>query len=144
MDAIRQFVAPSSVPGLFLVAIAIAAILVYVPFFAVGLGRLQVGYDSHRPRAMFDKLPPYAQRATWAHQNGFESLAFFTPAALMAYATEQSSTVALGAAIAYLVARLLYPLFYIFDIPILRSMMFAVANLGVFTLFYLSCRTALV
>ncbi|MEO0532724.1 MAG: MAPEG family protein [Cyanobacteria bacterium P01_A01_bin.123] len=143
MAFINQFVSEQSVPGLFLVAIAIAAILVYVPFGVVGYGRLVVGYDSTQPRALFDKLPPYAQRATWAHENGFESLAFFAPAALMAYVTGQSSTVALGAAIAYLIARLLYPLFYILNIPTLRSLMFGVANIGVFTLFFLSCRTAL-
>ena len=143
MEFINQVLSEQAVPGLFLVAVAIAAVLVYVPFLVVGYGRLQVGYDSSKPRAMFDKLPPYAQRATWAHQNAFESLAFFTPAALMAYITGQSSALALGAAIAYLIARLLYPLFYILNIPTLRSLMFGIANIGVFTLFFLSCRTAL-
>ena len=50
-----------------------AVILAYAPFLVVGWGRLQAGYDQSAPRAMFDKLPPYAQRATWAHQNSFEA-----------------------------------------------------------------------
>jgi len=33
---------------------------------------------------MFDKLPPYAQRATWAHQNSFEAFIMILAAALMA------------------------------------------------------------
>ena len=65
------------------------------------------------PRAMFDKLPPYAQRATWAHQNSFENFMVFSAAALMAYVTGVNSQTSLFAAIAFVVARLLYSIFYI-------------------------------
>ena len=127
----------------FLLALPLGVILVYLPFMVVGYGRLQVGYDMSKPRDMFSKLPPYAQRATWAHQNGFESFIQFAPAALAAYATGLTSPLALGAAIAYLVARILYPVFYILDIPLLRSLMYGIGSLGIFTLFVLSCRSAL-
>ncbi len=130
-------------PGVLLLCIAIAAFLIYVPFLAVGYGRFKVGYDRSAPRAMLDKLPPYAQRATWAHQNSFESFIVFAPAALMAYVTGQDSGLALGAAIAYLIARLFYPIFYILDIPALRSLMYGVGSLGITLLFVLSCRSAL-
>jgi uncharacterized MAPEG superfamily protein len=130
-------------PGFLLVSVAIAAILVYLPFLAVGYARFATGYDQSAPRAMLPKLPAYAQRATWAHENAFESMILYAPAALMAYVTQQQSTVALGAALAYLVARSLYPLFYILNIPLLRSLMFGVANIGTFTLYFLSCRAAL-
>ncbi len=132
-----------AMPGFLLVSIALAAGLVYLPFFAVGYGRFSVGYDKSAPRAMLDKLPPFAQRATWAHENAFESMILFAPAALMAYVTGQQTSLALGAAGAYLGARALYPVFYIADIPVLRSLMFAIANLGTFTLYVLSCRSAL-
>ncbi len=130
-------------PGFLLVSVGIAAILVYLPFLVVGYGRFKVGYDRSAPRAMVPKLPPFAQRATWAHENAFESMILYAPAALMAYITQQESTVALGAAVAYLAARALYPLFYIADVPNLRSLMFGIANIGVFTLYFLSCRAAL-
>jgi uncharacterized MAPEG superfamily protein len=61
----------------------------------------------------------------------------------MAYVTGQQSPLALGAIVVYLIARSLYPLFYILDIPLLRSLMFAMANLGTLTLYILSCRAAL-
>lgn len=131
-------------PGLFLVCLPVAAALIYLPFLVVGYGRLQAGYDTSRPRAMFDKLPAYGQRATWAHQNGFESFIQFAPAALAAYVTGLDSTLAVGAAIAYLIARTLYPLFYILDVPLLRSLMFGVGSLSIFTLFVLSCGSALI
>jgi uncharacterized MAPEG superfamily protein len=126
-----------------LVSIGLAAILVYLPFFAVGYGRFQVGYDRSAPRAMVPKLPAYAQRATWAHENAFESITLYAPAALMAYITQQQSALALGAVVAYLGARSLYPLFYILDRPNLRSLMFGIANISTFTLYFLSCRSAL-
>lgn len=130
-------------PGTLLVCIVVTAVLVYASFIPVGVARVQMGYDRSAPRTMTEKMPPYAQRANWAHQNGFESLTLFAPAALMAYVTGQDSTVALGAAIAYVIARALYSVFYIFDIPLLRSAMFAIGSVSIFTLFFLSCRTAL-
>lgn len=130
-------------PGFLLVSIGLAALLVYLPFLVVGYGRFTVGYDQAAPRAMLLKLPPYAQRATWAHENAFESIILYAPAALMAYVTQQQSELALGAAIAYLIARTLYPVAYILNLPIGRSLMFAVANLSTFILYFLSCRSAL-
>ncbi|MDB9525959.1 MAPEG family protein [Oscillatoria sp. CS-180] len=129
-------------PATLLYCIVIGAVLIYAPFFVVAIARLQVGYDMSAPREMVNKFPPYAKRANWAHQNSFESFTLFAPAALMAYVTGQDSTLAVGAAIAYVLARSLYSVFYILDVPVLRSAMFAVGNVGIFTLFILSCRSA--
>lgn len=126
-----------------LVAIALGAVLIYVPFGVVGLARIKLGYDYSAPRAMFDKLPPYAQRATWAHQNAFESFTIFAPAALMAYVTGVTSPLATGAAIAYVIARSLYPVFYIANIPIARSLMFGIGSLSTALLVVLSLQTAI-
>lgn len=127
---------PVSVAMLY--CIVAAAVLVYLPFLVVAYGRLQAGYDMAAPRALFDKLPAYAQRATWAHQNSFESFMLFAAAALMAYVTQVETTLAIGAAFSYLVARLLYSVFYILNVPILRSLMFAVGSAGIATLMFLS------
>ncbi|MGJ3246365.1 MAG: MAPEG family protein [Elainellaceae cyanobacterium] len=133
-----DFLQDISASATLLYSIIAASVLIYVPFGVVGYGRMQAGYDTHSPRAMFDKLPAYAQRATWAHQNAFESFAIYAAAALMAYVTGVESIWALAAAIAYVVARSLYPLFYILDIPLLRSLMFGVGSLSIGTLFVLS------
>lgn len=127
-----------SVSNIVLYSIVAAAVLVYLPFLVVAYGRQQVGYDISAPRAMFDKLPSYAQRATWAHQNAFESFMLFVAAALMAYVTGVNSSLATGAAIAYVIARLLYSVFYILNIPILRSLMFGIGSLSIGTLMVLS------
>ena len=126
------------VPAIFLYSIVVAAILIYVPYLLVAFARVQIGYDLSAPRAMFDKLPPYAQRATWAHENSFEGFMVFAAAALMAYVTGVTSPQGGNAAIIFIIARLLYSIFYIANIPLLRSLMFGVASFSSGTLFYLS------
>jgi uncharacterized MAPEG superfamily protein len=115
-----------------------AVVLAYTPFLVVAWGRLKTGYDQSAPRAMFEQLPDYAKRATWAHQNSFEALTIYGLAALMAYATKVESTWATIAAIAFLVSRFLYSVFYILNFPIGRSLMFAIGSLCGWTLFGLS------
>ncbi|MEH2014018.1 MAPEG family protein [Nostoc sp.] len=124
---------------IFLYSIAAAAILIYLPFLVVAYARARIGYEMFStPRAMFEKLPSYAQRATWAHQNTFEAFMVFAAAALMAYVTGVNSSTAQLAAIAFVVARLLYSIFYILNIPLLRSLMFGIGILGCATLIFLS------
>lgn len=139
MNALAHLAMPASL----LYCIVVGAIVIYVPFVVVAVARFQLGYDRSAPRAMFDTLPPYAQRATWAHQNAFEAYSLFAPAALMAYVTGQDSGWVLAAAIAHLVARVFYGVFYILDSPNLRSFMYAIGSLGTFTLFFVSCRSAI-
>ncbi len=130
------------VSAILLDCIAAAAVLIYIPFLVVGYARVTVGYDTAAPRAMFDKLPPYGQRATWAHQNSFEAFMIFAAAALMAYVTGVDSPLAAIAAIAFVVARSLYSVFYILNVPIARSLMFGIGTLSSSTLFVLSLLSA--
>ncbi|MEH2062594.1 MAG: MAPEG family protein [Nostoc sp.] len=124
---------------IFLYSIAAAVVLIYVPFLVVAYARVRIGPEMlSTPRALLDKLPPYAQRATWAHQNTFEAFMIFAAAALMAYITGVNSFTAQVAAIAFVVARLLYSIFYILNIPLLRSLMFAIGIFSSGTLFFLS------
>jgi len=117
--------------------VAVAA-LIYLPFLVVAYARVKLGYEQSTPRAMFDKLPPYAQRATWAHENSFEVFTIFAPAALMAYVTGQNSSLAVGAALTFTITRLLYSFFYIFNIPVARSLMFGLGSACSAILFVLS------
>ncbi|NES76972.1 MAG: hypothetical protein F6K06_14700 [Okeania sp. SIO1H4] len=119
-------------------SIVIGVVLVYAPFLVVAYGRVKVGYDLGAPRAMFEKLPDYAKRATWAHQNSFETFIVFTAASLMAYLTQQDSILAIGAAVAFVIARFFYSIFYILNVPIGRSLMFVVSSSGTTILFILS------
>ena len=127
-----------SVSAILLYSIVAAAISVYLPFLLVAYARAKVGYNTSAPRAMFDQLPDYANRATWAHQNGFETFMIYSAAALMAYVTGVSSSLAAVCAIAFVILRLLFSLFYITNVPIARSLMFGLGSLCTYTLFGLS------
>lgn len=133
-----------SVPAILIGSILVAGLLVYVPFGIVAYGRIQLGAEAMAaPRAMVDKLPAFAQRATWAHQNSFEAFTLFATACLMAYATGVSGTWVIGVSIAHLVARFLYSGFYILNIPVLRSLMFGVGSLTTASLMIASFRNLL-
>jgi len=119
-----------------LYSIAAAAVLISA-FFGGGLWT-PVGYDRGAPRAMFDRLPDYAKRATWAHQNSFETFTIYAAAALMAYATGTDATAAAVAAVVFVGARLLYSVFYILNVPLGRSLMFARGQVCTITLIVLS------
>jgi uncharacterized MAPEG superfamily protein len=127
-----------SVSAILLYSILGAAISVYLPFLLVGYARAKVGYDTSAPRALFDKLPDYAKRATWAHQNGFETFMIYSAAALMAYTTGVTASLAANCAIAFVLVRLLFSLFYITNIPIARSLMFGIGSVCTYILFGLS------
>lgn len=128
-----------STPAVLLYGIAIAGVLVYLPFLVVAYQRIQIGAEAlAAPRAMLDKLPAYAKRAAWAHQNAFEAFTLFAAAALMAYVTQVDSPIAIAAVATWLTARLFYSLFYILNIPLLRSLTFALGSLGTATLMGLS------
>ncbi|MDJ0619918.1 MAG: MAPEG family protein [Calothrix sp. MO_192.B10] len=131
---------PLSLPvsAILIYSIAAAAVLIYVPFLVVGYARFRLGYDMSAPRAMFDKLPAYAQRATWAHQNSLEVFMIFAAAALTAYVAGVDTPLAILAALAFVGARLFYSIFYILNIPMLRSLMFGIGSAGTATLFVLS------
>ena len=126
-------------PVVYLYCIALSALLLYVPAFVVAAyGRLQVGYDLRQPRTMIDRVPPYARRATWAHENSFEAFALFAPAALMAYITGLDGPAATTAAVLHPIARFLFQIFYIADRPRLRGAMYVAALLCSATLIALS------
>ncbi|MEL6555093.1 MAG: MAPEG family protein [Cyanobacteria bacterium J06621_11] len=142
MDIIYSlpFVSPSNV---LLCSIVAGAALIYFPYLAVAAGRFQVGYEMGAPRSMFDKLPDYAQRASWAHDNAWESFALYAPAALMAFVVELPAQQVLGSVVIYLVARVTYALFYILNVPILRSLSWAFSISSIVSLYLASCQAAL-
>ncbi len=125
-------------------SIAVAAALVYFPYLIVAITRFQVGFDISAPRATFDKLPDYGKRANWAHQNSWEAFMLYSAAALMAYTTHQDSQTVINCAIAFTIARLLYSIFYIVNIPLGRSLMFGVGSVAIFTLMSMSITSTII
>ncbi|MCU0567612.1 MAG: MAPEG family protein [Oculatellaceae cyanobacterium Prado106] len=133
-----NFLSSLPTPAIYLYCIAAAAVLVYFPYLFVAYGRFQIGYDRSAPRSQFDKLPAFAKRATWAHENAFESFMLFAAAALMAYVTGVDSPWAVGGAIAYTIARFGFSVCYLLDWPSVRSLMFGIGSTAIGILITLS------
>ncbi|MEA5463023.1 MAPEG family protein [Leptothoe sp. PORK10 BA2] len=137
-----------SFPSCLLYSLPVAAFLIYVPYLVVAAERVKLAQTMDnplevfsRPRFYADQLPDYAKRANWAHQNAFESFILYAPAAVMAYITGQDGTNMVLAVLAYLVARLLFSVFYIVNVAPLRSLMFGIGSLSIFSLYFMSCKT---
>ncbi|QSF49509.1 MAPEG family protein [Thermosynechococcus sp. TA-1] len=128
----------SNIPWLLAASLLTATLLIYFPYIFVVVGRWQAGFDMAAPRALFEKLPPFAQRAVWAHENSFETFMPFAAAVLLTlFAGVNNSTVAI-ASLSFVAARFLYSICYIANFPLGRSLMFGVGTAATLTLFWQS------
>lgn len=79
------------------------------------------GYDNQYPREQQARLKGFGARVLAAHQNSFESLNVFSVAALTAMATQTVTPTIETLAIIYIIARIVYTLFYLMNWASLRS-----------------------
>jgi uncharacterized MAPEG superfamily protein len=91
--------------------------------------------DNHHPRLQEAKQTGMGARATAASLNGFEALAVYAPAVLVAHLLAPDSALAPKLAVAWLVLRLAHGAFYIADKPAARTACFALASACAVTLF---------
>jgi len=125
----------SNIPWVLAASLFGATLLIYFPYIFVVVGRVQAGFDVAAPRALFPKLPPFAQRAVWAHENSFETFMPFAAAVLLTLITHVETPTVAIASLSFVIARLLYSIFYIVNVPIGRSLMFGVSTAATITLF---------
>ncbi len=96
----------------------------------------QGGYDNNHPRAQQAKLTGFGARALAAHQNSFEAVIIFAPAILLAIATQNYSAVIQQLAVIHVIARLLYIVFYLTNLGILRSLLWFIATSSAFIIIW--------
>jgi uncharacterized MAPEG superfamily protein len=82
--------------------------------------------DNKEPRQQYAQLEGAGARAVAAQQNAWEALAIFVPAVLVAHLAGADAGQAALAAEIFVVARILYGVFYIADKDVLRSLSFLV------------------
>ena len=118
---------------IFALSICLSSLVVVFSIIPLNLGRLQAGYsldNMSAPRAIFDSLPEFGKRAVWCHQNCWESISLHAPACLLCLLTLPESNISFFAAITHPFLRLVYICAYIFNLPKLRGLAWA---LGLFT-----------
>ncbi|MBD2857464.1 MAPEG family protein [Spongiibacter sp. KMU-158] len=106
----------------------IACLLPIVTAWACGYFRMkQLGkVDNKHPRAQYLQLEGAGARAVAAQQNAWEALPIFASGVLVAHAAGVAQGNADMAAMIFVAARILYPVFYIANIDMLRSLSFIV------------------
>jgi uncharacterized MAPEG superfamily protein len=82
--------------------------------------------DNKEPRQQYAQLEGAGARAVAAQQNAWEALAIFVPAVLVAHLAGADAGQAALAAEIFVVARILYGVFYIANKDVLRSLSFLV------------------
>ncbi len=96
----------------------------------------QGGYDNNHPRAQQAKLTGFGARALAAHQNSFEAVIIFAPAILLAIATQNTSELIQQLAVTHVIARILYIVFYLTNLGVLRSLVWFIATGSAFIMIW--------
>ncbi len=132
MDFIMLLTASVTAP--YILSLVLAGAVVVLSIVPLGAARSKADFsmaDMDAPRAMFDRLPAWGKRASWAHQNSFESFTLHAPAALLALIAVLQSGALSGivpiAALLHPLLRLFYIAAYIGNIALLRGLCWASA-----------------
>ena len=102
--------------------------VVMISIVLTGAGRAKADFtldDLKAPRAMFNRLPAFGQRAVWAQENSWEAITLGAPAMLLCLISGVNSSVATVAALVWPGVRLIYLAAYIGNIPPLRGLCWA-------------------
>jgi uncharacterized MAPEG superfamily protein len=94
------------------------------------------GYNNNHPREQQSKLTGFGARALAAHQNAFESLILFAPAIILALVTSNINQTVIVLAIVHVISRVLYNIFYLINIGLLRSIVWGIATLCSFAIVF--------
>jgi uncharacterized MAPEG superfamily protein len=116
---------PLTAAAPFVWSLVLAGAVVMLSLVPLALGRARADFsvaDLAAPRAMFERLPAWGQRASWAHQNAFESFTLHAPACLLCLVAGVNAPAALIAAWAHPLLRLAYNGAYVANAPPLRSL----------------------
>jgi uncharacterized MAPEG superfamily protein len=113
-------------------SLVLSGAVVILSLIPLAAGRSQADFtpaDLAAPRAMFERLPAWGKRASWAHQNSFEAFTLHAPACLLVLlaAPQLTASAGLSAAAAWLhpLLRLGYIGAYVANVSPLRSLCWA-------------------
>ena len=118
------------------VCVLIASLL---PIVWAGYAKLTGGHrlkHNRAPREFLEKIEGKSKRAKWAHDNSWEAFAPFAAAVIIAHYLEVDQNMIDKSAIVFIMARVLYGVFYIFDKPTMRSGVWFIGFFSVLNLYY--------
>lgn len=118
-------------------------IAICLPYLCTGVAKFSGGKfglrENHDPRAFLDSLEGFAKRAHAAQLNSFEVTPAFAAAVIIADIVGNAQAVTIDVlAVLFITSRLLYIIFYLADLAVLRSLAWAVGVGVIVTLFIVS------
>lgn len=93
-----------------------------LPYVATVTAKAGARFDNRNPRDWLAKQEGYRRRANAAQANSFEAFPLFAAAVIVAQLTQAPQERVDLLAIAFVVARVLYFVFYLADLAALRSL----------------------
>lgn len=118
--------------------VLVASIL---PIIWVGFAKVKMGFnlkDNHTPRDLLENATGMAKRANWAQANSWEAFAPFAAAVIISHTCLVKQIYIDVAAITFIVARIFYGIFYIYDLAILRSLVWFIGFISTISMYYMS------
>lgn len=106
-----------------------------LPYWPTVVSKWRRDYSNAAPRAGVDQLRPRNQRAYWAQLNAFEAFPLFAAGVIIAHLARADQMWIDGLALAFVGFRITYTLAYIYDKPMLRSLLWSGGLLCVIGLF---------
>ena len=121
------------------IALIVLILVALMPYALAGVGGYfkakQFGKaDNHNPREQTANLTGPGARAYAAQANSWEALAFYSAVIVVVFASGVSLSALTIPALIFAASRIIYPVAYIADLPMLRSSMFGV---GLFSCLYM-------
>lgn len=110
-----------TVPTICLLVSALMILFTKVPV-ALAQAKQEHGYDNRNPRQQQARLAGFGARALAAHQNMIEAFPVFAAGLLLALTAGAHGQWVVILSIAFVVARIVYSIFYWMDIHALRSL----------------------
>lgn len=106
------------------------------PVLIVGIAKAGASHlDNNHPRDWANTLTGYRRRAFAAHQNAYESFPFFAAAVIVAHLLNADMYWLSLLATIFIVARLFYTGFYLFDLATPRSIAWGIGWLSCIGIF---------
>ena len=113
-----------------------AGLLPYVSTLAAKIGGER--FDNRNPRHWLAGQSGFRRRANAAQLNGFEAFPLFAAAVVIAHAAGAPQPRIDQLAVAFVLARVVYTVFYLADTPLLRSLAWSVGIGCSAALFFIS------
>lgn len=114
-------------------------VAIFMPWVMAAYAKFSSGFnskDNHNPREFLSKLTGIAARANAAQLNSYEAFPPFAVAVIIAHLTGNAAQATIDIwAVAFILCRLLFCLFYVLDKALLRSLAWSLGFVCVVALF---------